>query len=350
MPSISVIVPVYKVESYIHRCIDSILNQTYQNFELILVDDGSPDNCGAICDEYANNDNRIHVIHQENAGLSVARNVGIDWAFSNSDSDWITFIDSDDWVHPRYLELLLKVVWASGSQIGMCGYIPKMENDVECTSAIDGTWEWVTTDEAYIWDRKWFAVDAHAWARIYHKSLLRTVRFPAGKYWEDLYTTYKIMYQFNRIPVLHDPLYYFYFNENSITRRAWSKHRLDRITAYEENLQFFRKQKNCTMERWIARALCGVLVYEYNGVKTADIPKVEKQRIKVAIWWKVLYLLVRYRKQSNMTVQSNFHAYRLVFKPIFVIYEHATFLRGPYQMLRSVFGKQPQGEDVHANH
>ena len=79
MPEISVVVPVYKVESYIHRCVDSILNQTFSDFELILVDDGSPDNCGRICDEYAQNDNRIHVIHQQNGGLSAARNAGIDW-------------------------------------------------------------------------------------------------------------------------------------------------------------------------------------------------------------------------------------------------------------------------------
>ena len=107
MADISIIVPVYKVEKYLHRCINSILKQTYQKFELILIDDGSPDNCGNICDEFAEKDQRIHVIHQENGGLSAARNSGIDWAFANSCSKWLTFIDSDDWVHPQYLEVLL---------------------------------------------------------------------------------------------------------------------------------------------------------------------------------------------------------------------------------------------------
>ena len=114
MPQISVIVPVYKVELYIRRCIDSILAQTFSDYELILVDDGSPDKCGAVCDEYAKQDNRIHVLHQENAGLSVARNTGIDWTFSHSDSKWLTFIDSDDWVHPRYLEALFLAVQKTG--------------------------------------------------------------------------------------------------------------------------------------------------------------------------------------------------------------------------------------------
>ena len=89
MPTISVIVPVYKVEPYLNRCVDSILRQTYQDFELILVDDGSPDRCGEICDEYARQDGRVHVIHKENGGLSDARNAGIDWVEANSDSQWL---------------------------------------------------------------------------------------------------------------------------------------------------------------------------------------------------------------------------------------------------------------------
>jgi glycosyltransferase involved in cell wall biosynthesis len=116
MPAISVIVPVYKVEKYIHRCVDSILGQTFTDFELILVDDGSPDSCGAICDEYAAKDSRV-VIHQENGGLSAARNAGIEWSFDHSNSGWMTFIDSDDWVHPQYLELLHRACLENGTAL-----------------------------------------------------------------------------------------------------------------------------------------------------------------------------------------------------------------------------------------
>ena len=111
MPVISVIVPVYNVEKYLHRCVDSILAQTFTDFELILVDDGSPDNCGKICDEYAEKDSRIHVIHKVNGGLSDARNAGLDWAFANSNSEWVTFIDSDDWVDKYYLEYLYNSIY-----------------------------------------------------------------------------------------------------------------------------------------------------------------------------------------------------------------------------------------------
>ena len=106
MPLISVIVPVYKVEEYLNRCVDSILSQTFTDFELILIDDGSPDNCGKICDEYAQKDNRVCVIHKKNGGLSSARNTGIDWAFKNSNSQYITFVDSDDLITKDYLEKL----------------------------------------------------------------------------------------------------------------------------------------------------------------------------------------------------------------------------------------------------
>ena len=122
MPTISVIVPVYKVEPYLNRCVDSILRQTYQDFELILVDDGSPDRCGEICGEYARQDGRVHVIHKENGGLSDARNAGIDWVEANSDSQWLIFADSDDWVHPELLARLLDAATAFDLKISVCGY------------------------------------------------------------------------------------------------------------------------------------------------------------------------------------------------------------------------------------
>ena len=110
MAKISVIVPVYKVEETIGKCIESILNQTYPDFELILIDDGSPDRSGVICDEYSKKDGRIKVIHKKNAGVSSARNAGIEWVLENSDSEWISFVDSDDWVHSDYLSKLYGAV------------------------------------------------------------------------------------------------------------------------------------------------------------------------------------------------------------------------------------------------
>ena len=130
MALVSVIVPVYKVEKYLRRCVDSLLAQTFRDFELILVDDGSPDECGKMCEEYARLDPRVIALHRENGGLSAARNTGIDWSFANSDSKYIAFVDSDDWVERNYLETLVKGI-ALGADVSSvcCRYVHEGENE-----------------------------------------------------------------------------------------------------------------------------------------------------------------------------------------------------------------------------
>jgi len=128
IPLISIIVPVYKVEQYLHRCVDSILSQTYDNFELILIDDGSPDGCPAICDEYTKNDSRVHVIHQVNQGLAEVRNVGVKQAHG----EYIAFIDSDDFVSPNYIETLYSGVVDYDADISICSFskVRSISNEV----------------------------------------------------------------------------------------------------------------------------------------------------------------------------------------------------------------------------
>lgn len=235
MPKISVIVPVYKVEKYIHRCVDSILNQTFTDFELILVDDGSPDNCGKICDEYAEKDNRIHVIHKENGGLSDARNVGIDWAFEHSDSEWITFIDSDDWIHPRYLELLYNAVVETNSAICICGYEETTGKETTVDENIFKA-EIINTEFFY---SEHIVNAVVAWGKLYKKDLFREIRYPVGKLHEDEFTTYKVLFQYNSIAYVSQPLYFYFINSEGITKSEWSPKRLDALDAYEEQLLFF---------------------------------------------------------------------------------------------------------------
>lgn len=115
---ISVIVPVYNVEEYIEKCLDSIINQTYKNLQIIIVDDGSPDNSGKICDEYAKKDNRITVLHKENGGVSFARNIGL----QNATGNWVTFVDSDDWIENDYIEQLLIIAKQDNADVVLCGY------------------------------------------------------------------------------------------------------------------------------------------------------------------------------------------------------------------------------------
>lgn len=237
MPLISVIVPVYNVEPYLARCIDSILSQTFTDFELILVDDGSPDNCGKICDEYAQKDKRIHVIHKENGGLSSARNAGIDWVFASSDSQWITFIDSDDWIHPQYLELLLLATTDNNTDISICEYEETSEfSDFQVIGDVIS--QNLPPEDLFV---NHHVTAVIACCKLYKKSCFENIRYPLGKLHEDEFTTYKILFEKSLVSYLKEPLYFYYTNPDSIVRKEWTPKRLDAIQAFHEQIAYFRK-------------------------------------------------------------------------------------------------------------
>ena len=207
MAKISVVVPIYNVEKYLNRCVDSILNQTFTDFELILVDDGSPDNCGKICDEYAEKDNRVRVIHKPNGGLSDARNAGIEWALKNSDSEWITFIDSDDWVHPDYLEFLLRAAVENNTSVSICGFV-RTENKSDFP-------KYSFESKVYSNEDFWIEKNVNAvvaWGKLYKKKDFTEIRYPVGKVHEDEFTTHKILFKYYNIAFVNEELYYYFTN------------------------------------------------------------------------------------------------------------------------------------------
>jgi len=241
MPEISVIVPVYRVEKFLERCVESILRQSFYNFELILVDDGSPDNCGAICDSYAEADNRIHVIHQKNGGLSAARNTGIDYVMTNSRSHWLAFVDSDDWVHPDYLQQLYTVARQTLCKISACGFFrteggafpEEQDLSVQCLSADD-----------YYCGQMHDGVTAVAWNKLYHRSLFKKLRYPIGKLHEDEFTTYQAVYQAGKVGVTPAQLYAYYQNPEGIMRSEWNPRRMHVLEAFEQQIDFARQTEN----------------------------------------------------------------------------------------------------------
>ena len=239
-PTISIIVPVYKTEKFLHRCIDSILAQTFTDFELILVDDGSPDSCPAICDEYAQKDIRVHVIHQENGGLSAARNAGIDYCFTNSSSEWITFIDSDDWVHCDYLKTLIVLAQKYSVKISICGYIKRY---TDCSDdPLDNPQSLLLdSKQAYA---EYYSFCMPAYCKIYHKTLFSELRFPLAKLHEDAFITHLLIFAAEKVAVSEEKLYYYFNNQESITRTQWTERRLDEIEAHEKRLAFLQ-EKNC---------------------------------------------------------------------------------------------------------
>lgn len=244
MPNISVIVPVYKVEPFLHRCVQSILDQTYRDFELILVDDGSPDRCGELCEEYGRLDSRVRVLHQENGGLSAARNAGIDWAFANSDSRWLAFVDSDDWVHPAFLQTLYDTAEQTLCKISACGFY--RTGGEALPQAQDFSVMSLSADDYYC-GQLHDGVTALAWNKLYHKSLFKGLRYPIGKLHEDEFTTYRAIYGAGKIGVTPARLYAYYQNPEGIMRSQWNPRRMHMLEAFEQQIAFAQETGNARL-------------------------------------------------------------------------------------------------------
>ena len=263
MSSVSIIVPVYNVEKYLRRCVDSILAQTFTDYELIIVDDGSPDNCGKISDEYAEKDNRIHVIHKKNGGLSDARNAGIDWAFQNSDSEWITFIDSDDWVHSNYL----KDLFESRNVLDECKLIicKHFVSHGENISYIDSFSKTIYEPDEFRTELAEFATCAVA--KLYRKELFSTIRFPVGRLNEDVFTIYKLIFSVDKLVFIDVVLYAYYQSESSIMRSKWSKRKLDALEAFDEQIHYFRDNEYYPSYRRAIIAYANQILDQINNCK-----------------------------------------------------------------------------------
>lgn len=234
MAKVSIIVPVYQVEKYLKRCVDSLIRQTFTDFEIVLVDDESLDASGLICDGYSMQDNRIHVIHQEHSGLSAARNTGLEYVFSIGGCEWITFVDSDDWVHPEYLNALLSAADRYNLEIAACGHV-KVRDKTPDTLWEGGSSVWDTGD--YYKNRS-----TAVWGKLYSKKTIGDLRFPEGRIYEDEFFVYKALFQYHQIAYIDQPLYYYFQNNMGIMRKKWTPNRLDAVDALEEQLAFFEER------------------------------------------------------------------------------------------------------------
>lgn len=224
--TISVIVPVYNVEAYLDRCINSILHQTFYEFELILVDDGSTDNSGVMCDELAKKDSRIIVLHKVNGGLSDARNKGIEVA----SGEYITFIDSDDWISKDYLSKLYDNLLKYDADISCCNF-----HKTKCY-----------IEKAVVKNRKIFTLIAEdkyryflenetvsATAKLFKKNIFENIEFPKGKLYEDVATIFSVFIKSKKIVFDNAEMYFYFQNSNSITKRKFSIKTLDFLDAWQ---------------------------------------------------------------------------------------------------------------------
>ena len=318
MPQISVIVPVYKVEPYLHRCVDSILGQTFTDFELILVDDGSPDGCPAICDEYAAKDSRVVVIHQENGGLSAARNAGIDWAFTNSDSQWISFVDSDDWVHPAFLERMLHAAVQYQVPVSCCCF-QRVEADSAPIEPVAANALLRDTVDIYC-SKTGNGVDAYPCRFLFRKQLFNSIRFPLGKVYEDIFTTYKLIFQTPSIAELEQGLYFYFYRENSLAHSSWNPRQLDIIEAYEANLHYFMSGPSEKLIRCLARGYLIAIHAQQTKLQASDLDCNSKRHYEKLLRRKQKFALLNYAKVADISPDTDGYLYAIAFPYLMKLY------------------------------
>lgn len=234
MARISIIVPVYKVEQYLNFCIESIVNQTYKDLEIILVDDGSPDRCPLICDEWAVMDARIRVIHKENGGLSDARNAGM----AISTGDYIGFVDSDDWLDFDYYEKLIKAIEDNNAEIAASDVVWEYGDHQEFNKRYNQTL--FLTEEALDTILCGNGFHATAWNKLYRADIIKEFSYPLGRLHEDEFVTYRAVAKASRLALCQETKYHYRQREGSIMNSVSEKH-LDALDAYLQRLNFLKE-------------------------------------------------------------------------------------------------------------
>lgn len=261
MPKVSIIVPVYKAEKYLHRCVDSILSQFFINWELILVDDGSPDRSGAICDEYAQKDDRIRVIHKENGGVSSARNVALD----NMKGEWVMFVDADDWINIKCLQTCVDVVTKNNLDAVQFGFVMVFPDGSEkyiCESNTDAN-----NPEKYLKDNSY---NVCVWGGLYKRSIIieNSLKFDESlKLAEDQLFVLSFIKHAKKLQYLAEPFYYYYQNPNSATHTQKSTELIKTCRALAEFSKDWPLSKNHIDTE--------ILIFIVDLIKNADVSKSE---------------------------------------------------------------------------
>ena len=241
MAKAAVIVPVYRVEKYLSRCVQSVLNQSFRDFCLILVDDGSPDNCPAYCDAFAAQDSRVHVIHQPNSGPSAARNRGLEWALKNSGCSYLTFLDGDDCLHPCCLERLCAAAETAEVSLVMCRHqYFREEQELLPLPRFDTppAPDLLSPEDLVVRESIGFN---YCWGKLYSASLFERLRFPENvSFGEDNLTTYKAVFAAEHIAFLPEALYFYFYSPTGITKMSWSPRSLECFLGIREQAAFYQ--------------------------------------------------------------------------------------------------------------
>lgn len=276
---VSVVVPIYNVEKYLSKCIETIINQTYNNIEIILVNDGSTDNCLQICNDFREKDRRIKVINKKNGGLSDARNTGL----KDAHGKYICFIDSDDYISNKYVEELYNLIIENNAQIALCNY-EKVDEENKSISKEDIESQTISGKTALekFNETAFYPASVVAWNKLYDINLFRNIIYPEGKIHEDEFTTYKLFYLAKKVAITSKVLYYYRFVPTSIMNRKFNVKRLDKLEALEQRVNFFRDNKEEKLYRLALIDYQYLLVSHYLKCKKylENSKKIQKEILK----------------------------------------------------------------------
>lgn len=296
--AISVIVPVYRVEKFLPQCIESVLNQTFTDFELILVDDGSPDRCPAICDEAAERDARVRVIHQANAGLSAARNAGIEAAHGA----WLSFVDSDDYIAPHFCEKLYQTAQRTNADCVMCSVQNVDESGKPIDSALMRVADEVKTGREVL--RKIGRDDVTpyltAWNKLYRRKLFNTLRYPAGRQNEDVFVFAELFCQVQRAVCVAEPLYFYRKRIGSIMNSVVTLRNLDEMWAYVNCFEHLQQDDEESTLKETEKRVFAKLTGVYYRVTEEDRHSNKMKQAKKAQW----NIAMRLMKQGQLDLRS----------------------------------------------
>lgn len=265
MVKLSIIVPIYNVERYLERCIISILNQTYVNFELILVNDGSTDNSKDICEKYLSIDNRIKLINKKNGGVSSARNTGIELAIG----EYIAFVDPDDYINKYMYEVLITTLKKDKSDMVICGYNKVDQNEInfqEINNHIDVNnvrtskiSKVEALDKLLIEGEKF----VFAWNKIYKRKLFNELRYKNGKIYEDEFLAHRVLYRCNKVSVINEKLYFYIQRDGSIVNSKFTTKKFDKVYALKERIDFFKEKNLLELKEKAEKSFVDYFIWNY---------------------------------------------------------------------------------------
>jgi len=283
-PLISVIIPVYKVEAYIAKCVDSVLSQTYANIEIILVDDGSPDGCYKICEDYVQKDHRVKVIHKENGGLSSARNAGLDIARG----EYIGFVDSDDYIAADMYQKLLEAIKKEKADLAICDTVVIYEKeDVEVYKPLKD--ETLNKFEAFEALLDGFNVIT-VWNKLYSKHIFKNLRFPDGRIHEDEFIVHRVFNACAKIVTISDKLYYYVKRQGGIMLSGYTLKRLDAWYAFYDRYLFFRDNVDKRQAKIVYRCCYEIIM---TALQKIDMSVSENKKVISTLFWRTFFGLLR---------------------------------------------------------